>query len=410
MSGIKALKIGDLVLQRPVIQGGMGVGISLHKLAGAVAASGGMGLISTAQIGFREPDFKTNFVEANLRAIRREMQKAREIAPKGAIGFNIMVATKHYDLWVKEAIKSGADAIVSGAGLPVRLPEYAQAAYEEMKAGIADAKENEDAQAENEEMKAGIAEEKENCEEFCKQAVKKVKLAPIVSSAKSAQVICRLWDRKYKQVPDFVVVEGPLAGGHLGFSREELAEYGADTKDVPNTYNQEAYDKEVRSIMEVVKTYEEKYQKHIPVVTAGGIYTHEDVKHQFELGAEGVQVATRFVTTEECDAPDAYKQAYINAKKEDIVITQSPVGMPGRAILNPFLQQIKDGVRPAIKTCFQCLEHCDIKTIPYCITKALVNAAEGDEDNALLFCGSNAYRAEKIEKVDDVMKELVGEL
>jgi NAD(P)H-dependent flavin oxidoreductase YrpB (nitropropane dioxygenase family) len=361
----------------------MGVGISLHKLAGAVAASGGMGLISTAQIGFREPDFKTNFVEANLRAIRREMQKAREIAPKGAIGFNIMVATKHYDLWV-------ADAIVSGAGLPVRLPEYAQAAYEEMKAGIADAK--------------------ENCEEFCKQAVKKVKLAPIVSSAKSAQVICRLWDRKYKQVPDFVVVEGPLAGGHLGFSREELAEYGADTKDVPNTYNQEAYDKEVRSIMEVVKTYEEKYQKHIPVVTAGGIYTHEDVKHQFELGAEGVQVATRFVTTEECDAPDAYKQAYINAKKEDIVITQSPVGMPGRAILNPFLQQIKDGVRPAIKTCFQCLEHCDIKTIPYCITKALVNAAEGDEDNALLFCGSNAYRAEKIEKVDDVMKELVGEL
>lgn len=379
MSGIKALKIGDLVLKRPVIQGGMGVGISLHKLAGAVAASGGMGLISTAQIGFREPDFKTNFVEANLRAIRREMQKAREIAPKGAIGFNIMVATKHYDLWVKEAIKSGADAIVSGAGLPVRLPEYAQAAYEEMKAGLA-------------------------------EAVKKVKLAPIVSSAKSAQVICRLWDRKYKQVPDFVVVEGPLAGGHLGFSREELTEYGADTKNVPETYDQEAYDKEVRSIMEVVKTYEEKYQKHIPVVTAGGIYTHEDVKHQFELGAEGVQVATRFVTTEECDAPDAYKQAYINAKKEDIVITQSPVGMPGRAILNPFLKQIKEGIRPAIKTCFQCLEHCDIKTIPYCITQALVNAAEGDEDHALLFCGSNAYRAEKIEKVDDVMKELVGEL
>ena len=379
MSGIKALKIGDLVLKRPVIQGGMGVGISLHKLAGAVAASGGMGLISTAQIGFREPDFKTNFVEANLRAIRREMQKAREIAPKGAIGFNIMVATKHYDLWVKEAIKSGADAIVSGAGLPVRLPEYAQAAYEEMKAGLV-------------------------------EAVKKVKLAPIVSSAKSAQVICRLWDRKYKQVPDFVVVEGPLAGGHLGFSREELTEYGADTKNVPETYDQEAYDKEVRSIMEVVKTYEEKYQKHIPVVTAGGIYTHEDVKHQFELGAEGVQVATRFVTTEECDAPDAYKQAYINAKKEDIVITQSPVGMPGRAILNPFLKQIKEGIRPAIKTCFQCLEHCDIKTIPYCITQALVNAAEGDEDHALLFCGSNAYRAEKIEKVDDVMKELVGEL
>ena len=195
--GSKALKNRRSGTAKTSDPGRYGRRHQLHKLAGAVAASGGMGLISTAQIGFREPDFKTNFVEANLRAIRREMQKAREIAPKGAIGFNIMVATKHYDLWVKEAIKSGADAIVSGAGLPVRLPEYAQAAYEEMKAGIADAK--------------------ENCEEFCKQAVKKVKLAPIVSSAKSAQVICRLWDRKYKQVPDFVVVEGPLAGGHLAF-------------------------------------------------------------------------------------------------------------------------------------------------------------------------------------------------
>ncbi len=305
MSGIKALTIGDLVLKRPVIQGGMGVGISLHKLAGAVAACGGMGLISTAQIGFREPDFKTNFVEANLRAIRREMQKAREIAPNGAIGFNIMVATRHYDLWVKEAIKCGADAIVSGAGLPVRLPEYAQAAYEEMKAGIADAK--------------------ETCGEICKQAVKKVKLAPIVSSAKSAQVICRLWDRKYKQVPDFVVVEGPLAGGHLGFSREDLSRYGADTKDVPHTYHQDLYDEEIRGIMKVVKQFEEKYQKHIPVAIAGGIYTRADAEHAMELGADAVQVATRFVTTEECDAPESYKQAYINATAEDIVITHTHV-------------------------------------------------------------------------------------
>ena len=366
MSIMKALKIGDLTAKYPIIQGGMGVGISLHSLAGAVAKAGGIGIISTAQIGFKDPEFLKAPMEANLRAIGEELKKAREIAPKGIIGFNIMVATRNYAQYVKEAVTAGADIIISGAGLPVSLPELVEGA--------------------------------------------KTKIAPIVSTAKSAMVICKMWDRKYKRIPDLLVIEGPLAGGHLGFSREELAEYGADTKDVPNTYNQEAYDKEVRSIMEVVKTYEEKYQKHIPVVTAGGIYTHEDVMHQFELGAEGVQVATRFVTTEECDAPDAYKQAYINAKKEDIVITQSPVGMPGRAILNPFLQQIKDGVRPAIKTCFQCLEHCDIKTIPYCITKALVNAAEGDEDNALLFCGSNAYRAEKIEKVDDVMKELVGEL
>ena len=389
MRGIKALTIGDLVLKRPVIQGGMGVGISLHKLAGAVAACGGMGLISTAQIGFREPDFKTNFVEANLRAIRREMQKAREIAPNGAIGFNIMVATKHYDLWVKEAIKCGADAIVSGAGLPVRLPEYAQAAYEEMKAGIADAK--------------------ETCGEICKQAVKKVKLAPIVSSAKSAQVICRLWDRKYKQVPDFVVVEGPLAGGHLGFSREELTEYGADTKDVPNTYNQKAYDKEVRSILEVIKTYEEKYQKHIPVVTAGGIYTHEDVMHQFELGAEGVQVGTRFVTTEECDASDVFKQTYLNAHEEDIQIIKSPVGMPGRAIFSNFIQKIKEGKKQPKVCPFNCIKTCDINKSPYCIITALYNAFRGNMENGYAFAGANAFKATKIMSVKETFRSLLEE-
>lgn len=376
MSNFKPLVIGDLKIEKPVIQGGMGVGISLHRLAGAVAKAGGMGIISTAQIGFREPDFKTNFVEANLRAIRNEFKKAREIAPEGAIGFNIMVATKHYDMWVKEAVKAGADAIISGAGLPVSLPEYAEAAYEEMKA-------------------------------MGKKFLRRTKLAPIVSTAKAAMVICKMWDRKYHRVPDFVVVEGPLAGGHLGFTKEQLAQYGADSTDVETSYNQAAYDEEVKAIMKVVKGYEDKYETHIPVVTAGGIYTHEDVKHQFELGAEGVQVATRFVTTKECDAPDAYKQTYIEASKEDIAITQSPVGMPGRAILNPFLKKIKEGERPAIKSCFQCLEHCDIKTIPYCITRALVNAAEGDEDAALLFCGSNAFRSDRIETVEEVMNALL---
>ena len=376
MSNFKPLVIGDLKIEKPVIQGGMGVGISLHRLAGAVAKAGGMGLISTAQIGFREPDFKTNFVEANLRAIRNEFKKAREIAPEGAIGFNIMVATKHYDMWGKEAVKAGADPIISGAGLPVSLPEYAEVAYEEMKA-------------------------------MGKKFLRRTKLAPIVSTAKAAMVICKMWDRKYHRVPDFVVVEGPLAGGHLGFTKEQLAQYGADSTDVEASYDQAAYDEEVKAIMKVVKGYEDKYETHIPVVTAGGIYTHEDVKHQFELGAEGVQVATRFVTTRECDAPDAYKQTYIEASKEDIVITQSPVGMPGRAILNPFLKKIKEGERPAIKSCFQCLEHCDIKTIPYCITRALVNAAEGDEDAALLFCGSNAFRSDRIETVEEVMNALL---
>ena len=188
MSELKPLVIGDLVVEKPIIQGGMGVGISLHRLAGAVAKAGGMGIISAAQIGFREPDFTTNFVEANLRSIRREMKLAREIAPQGAIGFNIMVATKHYDMWVKEAVKAGADIIISGAGLPVSLPEYVEAAYAEM----------------------------------VEKPARRIKLAPIVSSAKSAMVICKMWDRKCHIAPDLVVVEGPLAGGHLGFSLDQI--------------------------------------------------------------------------------------------------------------------------------------------------------------------------------------------
>ena len=209
MDNLKPLVIGDLTAKVPIIQGGMGVGISLHSLAGAVAKAGGIGLISTAQIGFKEPDFRQKPLEANLRAIGKELKMAREIAPGGILGFNIMVATHDYGLYVKEAVKAGADIIVSGAGLPVDLPG----------------------------MVEGF----------------KTKIAPIVSTAKSASVICKLWDRKYKRVPDLVVVEGPLAGGHLGFSREDLHRLGADTEDVPSTYRREEYEGEIRKILDVVR-------------------------------------------------------------------------------------------------------------------------------------------------------------
>ena len=376
MEELKPLVIGDLVVKKPIIQGGMGVGISLHRLAGAVAKAGGMGIISAAQIGFTEPDFAENPEDANARAIHKELKLAREISPDGAIGFNIMVATKHYDRWVKEAVKAGADIIISGAGLPVSLPDYVEEAYKEM----------------------GTV------------PVRRVKLAPIVSTAKSAMVICKMWDRKCHTAPDLVVIEGPLAGGHLGFSLEQLTSYGADTEDVPATYDRDAYDGEVKAILKVVKEYGDKYQRHIPVVIAGGIYSHEDVLHAISLGADGVQVATRFVATEECDAPEAYKQAYIDAGKSDIVITKSPVGMPGRAIRNRFLTAVGAGERPAIPHCYRCLERCDIAKIPYCITQALVNAAQGDTANALLFCGSNAYLADRISTVPEVMGKLVGEI
>lgn len=365
MNKLKPLVMGELTAKYPIIQGGMGVGISLSSLAGTVAKAGGIGLISTAQIGFKSPDFLKAPLEENLRAIKTEFDKARKIAPDGIIGFNIMVATKNYAMYVKAAVKAGADIIVSGAGLPVNLPELVRGA--------------------------------------------RTKIAPIVSTAKSAMVICKLWDRKYQKVPDLVVIEGPLAGGHLGFTREQLSDYGADTEDVAGTYRRAEYDQEIVDIIKVVRGYEEKYRQHIPVVVAGGIFTRADVAHALELGADGVQVGTRFVTTEECDAPDCYKQAYIDAGQEDIVITKSPVGMPGRAIKNAFLEQVADH-RLKVQHCYLCLEHCNPATTPYCITKALSNAAEGDLEHALLFCGSNAYRCDKIETVEGVIKDLAGEV
>lgn len=219
-------------------------------------------------------------------------------------------------------------------------------------------------------------------------------------------MICKLWERKYQTTPDLVVIEGPLAGGHLGFSREQLAELEADTTDTAHTFHNEAYEAEIRSIIDFVKKLGEKYGKMIPVVIAGGIYTHEDVLHQLELGADGVQVATRFVTTEECDAPEAYKQAYIQAKQEDIVITKSPGGNARQSHPQRILKTGRSRAEAA-KTLLSVPERCDRAKIPYCITDALVQAAEGHLDQALLFCGSNAYRAERIETVQEVMDDLV---
>lgn len=344
----RGLKIGELESRYPLIQGGMGVGISLSGLAGAVAAAGGIGIISTAQIGYREKDYDTNPLQANLRAIGKEIHKAREIANGGIIGVNIMVATQHYEEYVKEACRQGADLIISGAGLPVSLPEMAQ----------------------------------------------ETKLAPIVSSAKAASVICKMWDRKYHRIPDLVVIEGPEAGGHLGFSREEL-----------DLYSKQSYDSEITKIFDVIKKFEQKYETKIPIAVAGGIYNKEKADHYFEMGADAVQVATRFVTTEECDAAPEYKKAYLDAKKEDIVIVKSPVGMPGRAIKNKFMEACMAGNSPKPGKCHQCIITCKRDTMPYCITDALVNAAKGNIDEALLFCGAQAWRAEKIETVQQIMDE-----
>lgn len=347
--GLKELKIGGLTARIPVIQGGMGVGISLHKLAGAVAAEGGIGVISTAQIGFRHPGFDKDPIGTNLKAVKEEIEKARAIAKGGIIGVNIMVASRRYEDYVRAAVEAGVDLIISGAGLPVTLPEAVGNAP--------------------------------------------TKLAPIVSSLKSAQVICRYWKKKYNREPDMVVIEGPEAGGHLGFTMEQLKDMQAS-----------AYDEEIRRIAEYVHGLEEEAGRPIPVIAAGGIYTREDAEKACLLGADGVQMATRFVTTFECDAPDAYKQAYLDAKKEDIVLVKSPVGMPGRAIRNSFIKRAEQG-RIEHGACHSCISTCKPAETPYCITEALVNAAEGRVDEALLFCGTNAYRAKELVHVQDIMQE-----
>ncbi len=347
----KEITLGKKTAKIPLIQGGMGIGVSLSNLAGAVAKEGGIGIISSAQIGFMEEDFDKNPCEANLRAIKKEFDKARAISPDGIIGFNIMVALRDYEKQVKAALEAGADIIISGAGLPTDLPKLA-AGYD-------------------------------------------VALAPIVSTEKSASVILKFWDKKYQRMPEIVVIEGPKAGGHLGFDKEQLEQFTT-----------EVYEEEIKNIIKVVNTYEEKYNKKIYVFVAGGISTAKDVERALELGADGVQVATRFIATKECDASDAYKQAYVDAKEEDIVLVSSPVGMPGRAIKNDFTNKVANNEKIPHSPCHGCIKKCNPSDIPYCITDKLVMAAKGDIKEGLLFCGADAAKITKIETVSQVIASL----
>ncbi|KOA18833.1 nitronate monooxygenase [Clostridium homopropionicum DSM 5847] len=344
------LIIGDLKARKPIIQGGMGIGVSLHKLASAVANAGGIGVISAAQVGFKEPDFLKNNFEANVRALKKEIQLARELAPNGVLGVNLMVATNNYNDFVKASVEAGIDLIISGAGLPLDLPKLV--------------------------------------------AGSNVKIAPIVSSGKAASLICKTWDKKYNRIPDLVIVEGPKAGGHLGFHKEHIED---------TSY---AIDGIVVDVINAVKPFSEKYNKHIPVVAAGGIFDGHDIARIMNLGADGVQMGTRFVATFECDADEKYKQAYIDAKKEDIQIVTSPVGMPGRALTNKFIKKVYS-TPDKVRCYYNCLKPCDPKTAPYCISTALINAVEGNLDEGLIFCGSNVYRIDKIISVKDLIEELV---
>ena len=350
---MKKLNIGNLSISVPIVQGGMGVGISLSGLASAVANEGGVGVISSAGLGLLYRNLSKDYIQASIMGLKEELRKARE-KTKGVIGVNVMVAMSNFADMVKTAIAEKADIIFSGAGLPLNLPSFLQ-----------------------------------------KDSV--TKLVPIVSSARAARVITEKWHNLYNYLPDAFVVEGPKAGGHLGFKDEQI--------------NDEHFSLEhiLPEVIDEVKDIETHYGKNIPVIVAGGIYTGEDIKRFMDMGAAGVQMGTRFVTTEECDASDIFKQTYIEAKQEDIQIIKSPVGMPGRAIFSKFIQKVKEGQKQP-KTCMcKCIKTCDISKSPYCIIAALYNAFKGNMDNGYAFAGANAFRATKIVSVKETFRSLLDE-
>lgn len=330
-------------LSVPVIQGGMGIGISMGGLAGAVAAEGGMGVISTANIGFREPDFRENPLAANIRALRQEIRKAREIAGgRGLLAVNAMVATTEFAVMVREAVRAGIDAVISGAGLPLTLPEAAGEG---------------------------------------------ALLAPVVSGDRAAALLLKHWERRFQCRPDFVVVEGSEAGGHLGFRKEDLLNGTA------------------RSLRDTVKAVKQKVGE-IPVFAAGGVFSREDIDEIRRAGAAGAQIATRFIATDECDASQAYKDVILAAGEEDAVIIDSPVGMPGRALRTPLIDRIRTQGRIPPRSCMNCIVTCDPGTTKYCISRALIAAYHGDLENGLFFCGSNVGRVNRQMTVHELIKEL----
>ena len=350
---MKTLTIGDLKARIPIIQGGMGVGISLSGLASAVANEGGIGVISAAGLGLLYKKLSPNYTEAGNLGLAAEIRKAREKA-KGIIGVNVMVALSDFAELVKTSIAEKVDIIFSGAGLPLDLPSFLK-----------------------------------------KDSV--TKLVPIVSSARAVRIICEKWKNNYDYLPDAVVLEGPKAGGHLGYTENQLEDEHFSLEEL------------LPQVVEEVSHFEEKYNKRIPVIAAGGIYTGEDIKRVMDLGASGVQLGTRFVTTTECDASDAFKESYVKAQEKDIEIIKSPVGMPGRAIHSHFLEKVKAGMKQPKVCPFNCIKTCDISRSPYCIVTALYNAFKGNFENGYAFAGSNAWRTTRIMSVKETISELINE-
>jgi nitronate monooxygenase len=350
---VPKLTIGSFTANVPIVQGGMGVRISLSSLASSVANQGGVGTISSIGLGDIE-DSKRDYAQESRNALVSEIRKAKAMTD-GHLAVNIMGVLSNADDLIKASVEEGIKMIVFGAGIPGKLPDLVQDTT--------------------------------------------VNLVPIVSSARVADLILRTWDKRYGRTADGFILEGPLAGGHLGFSEDQL--------DESENFSLEIL---LPELLEVLKSYEDKYGRKIPIIAAGGIYDGKDIARMLNHGASGVQMATRFVCTDECDASMEYKQAYLDAKEEDIIIIKSPVGLPGRAIRNKFLTDLeRDGTRKI--TCpYRCLTACKVETAKYCIALALLNSYFGDVDNGLIFSGQNSYRIDKIVSVKDLFDELLTDL
>jgi NAD(P)H-dependent flavin oxidoreductase YrpB (nitropropane dioxygenase family) len=351
-----ALRIGQWIARYPIVQGAMAVRVSGASLAAAVANAGGVGIISSLGLGLNSPYFDTqpkrgNFFAANRLALIDELQKARVLSPAGTIGVNILVATKDYAVLAQTAAAHGANLIVTAAGVPLHLPAYT-AAYPE------------------------------------------VALVPMVCGLEAVQTICQTWQQQYNRLPDAFIVENSQAvGGHIGTTCED-------------------FNSRIESLIPQIQAYlQHQLQVDIPLIAAGGIWDRADVDRMLALGASGVQVGTRFITTEECDADHRYKEFHLKARSEDVVVVPSPVGKPARALHNAFADKAIAASTNLERRCIaNCLERClcrDGKST-YCILQALTSAACGDTENGLIFSGANVGRAERIMSVAEVMAELIG--
>ena len=350
---IPKLRIGNLTAKFPIVQGGMGVRISMASLAAAVADAGGIGTISSIGLGDFEAS-QSDYERISREALRLEIRKARSMT-QGVLAVNFMGVLRNVEELLQTAMQEGIKMIVFGAGLPMRLPKIVQDLS--------------------------------------------VNLVPIVSSARGAELILRGWAKRFNRTAGAIILEGPLAGGHLGFTAEQLTHLDDYSLDML-----------VPELVEAVKPFEDQFGQAIPVIAAGGVFDGSDIARMLSLGASGVQMATRFVCTEECDAAQAFKQTYLDATEEDIIIVKSPVGLPGRAVRNKFLKELETVDKLKINCLYHCLTVCKVAEAKFCIAQALLNAYKGDIDHGLVFCGQNAHRIDKIVTVKKLIDELIDEL